>query len=83
VGGACGTHGRGEKGIQGFAANSPSFFSFYFIGPHIDLSEVEKLEKSRSCNYRGPLQNPTLGVLVTEGGNVIGGTGLWFTEAKV
>jgi hypothetical protein len=31
-----------------------------------------------------PLQNPTLGILVAEGGNVLGQrTGLWSTEAKV
>jgi hypothetical protein len=31
-----------------------------------------------------PLQNPTLGVLVAEGGSVFGRrTGLWSTEAKV
>jgi hypothetical protein len=34
--------------------------------------------------YYTPLQNPTLGILVAEEGNILGWqTGLWSTKAKV
>jgi hypothetical protein len=40
--------------------------------------------KELKLNLLIPLQNPTLGVLIVEGGNVLGRrTGLWSTEAKV
>jgi hypothetical protein len=47
--------------------------------------EIESTpSKAYQYKEQEPYQNPTIGVLVAEGDNVLGrGTGLWSTEAKV
>jgi hypothetical protein len=48
---------------------------------HMRYGTVYDSVKQSIC--KNPLQNPTLGVLVTEGGNVLGRqTGLWSTETR-